>query len=209
MKTYLDLERWPRTEHFHFFRKFDEPFWGAIVEVDCTNAYEQARSSRFSFFTWYLHKTLVAVNAIEACRYRVEGEKVAVYESVDVSATISRDDGSFGFSFMQLDPDIAIFAQRCTTEIARVKKTPGLFTRTFDMDNLIHFSAIPWVDFKSLSHARSFSFPDSCPKISFGKMTITPEGKRTMPMSVHVHHALMDGLHVGQFIEVFQSEMNR
>jgi chloramphenicol O-acetyltransferase type A len=30
---------------------------------------------------------------------------------------------------------------------------------------VIHFSAIPWLDFTSLSHARSYTFPDSCPKI--------------------------------------------
>jgi chloramphenicol O-acetyltransferase type A len=25
-----------------------------------------------------------------------------------------------------------------------------------------------------------------------------------MPVSVHVHHALMDGVHVGEFYELFQ-----
>ncbi|SCY20289.1 chloramphenicol acetyltransferase [Flavobacterium caeni] len=209
MKTYLDLDTWPRTEHFHFFRQFDEPFWGAVVEVDCTRAYENAKAHNVPFFIWYLHQTLTAVNAIEACRYRIEDQQVAVYDRVDVSATIMREDGSFGFSYMKYHQDIAVFSKRCLTEIDRVKNTPGLFTRTFDMANLIHFSAVPWVNFTSLSHARSFSFPDSCPKISFGKMTVHPDGKRTMPMSVHVHHALMDGLHVGQLIDRFQAEMNR
>lgn len=32
--------------------------------------------------------------------------------------------------------------------------------------------------------------------------------KNIMPLSVHVHHALMDGFHVGQFIEEFQRIMN-
>lgn len=208
MKTYLDLATWPRKEHFEFFRKFDEPFWGAVVDVDCTTAYEKAKTQGISFFIWYLHKTLVAINAIEACRYRIEDDKVAVYDQVDVSATVMREDGSFGFSYMAFHPDITVFNQRCLIEIERVKNTPGLFTRTFEMSNLIHFSAIPWVNFTALSHARSFSFPDSCPKISFGKMTVSENGKRTMPMSVHAHHALMDGFHVGKLIEHFQLEMN-
>ena len=33
-------------------------------------------------------------------------------------------------------------------------------------------------------------------------------GKRSMPVSVHVHHALVDGVHVGQYIEEFQKLMN-
>jgi chloramphenicol O-acetyltransferase type A len=45
----------------------------------------------------------------------------------------------------------------------------------------IHFSAIPWLNFTSLSHARSYTFPDSSPKISFGKMTISENGKEPCP----------------------------
>ena len=37
---------------------------------------------------------------------------------------------------------------------------------------------------------------------------VLENGKRTMPMSVHVHHGLMDGLHVGQFVDFFQDLMN-
>jgi chloramphenicol O-acetyltransferase type A len=208
MKKYVALDRWPRKEHFEFFSKFDEPFFGVVVEVDCTVAYEQAKAQGISFFIWYLHKTLVAVNAVESFRYRIEADQIIIHDRIDGSATISRDDGSFGFSLIEYDPDMHAFSQKALIEIERVKNTPGLLTRSFDEDNLIHFSSIPWIRFTALSHARNLSFPDSCPKISFGKMT-TAKGKRTMPMSVHVHHALMDGLHVGQFIERFESEMNR
>ena len=74
-------------------------------------------------------------------------------------------------------------------------------------ENVIHFSAIPWLDFTSISHARSFSHPDSCPKISFGKMTEN-NGVKEMSVSIHVHHALMDGYHVGLFVEKFQALLN-
>lgn len=208
MKTFLDIDRWPRKEHFEFFRKFDEPFFGTVVTIDCTKAYANAKIVDASFFLWYLHKTLAAVNATESFRYRISEDKIAVYDRIDGSATISRDDGSFGFSLISYDSDFNTFSRNALLEIERVKNTPGLFTREFEVDNLIHFSAIPWIDFTSLSHARSFAFADSCPKISFGKMSITTAGKRTMPMSVHVHHGLMDGYHVGQFIDHFQLEMD-
>ena len=209
MKTLLDIENWPRKEHFHFFRKFDEPFFGATVIVDCTKAYAEAKKRNVSFFLYYLHQTLVAVNSIETFRYRISGEQIFVYDQINGSATISREDGSFGFSLIEFHPDFEIFMKNALIEIERVKNTPGLFTRNFDEDNLIHFSAIPWLNFTSLSHARSFSFPDSCPKISFGKMMVSDTGIRTMSMSVHVHHGLADGLHVGQFVDCFQENMNK
>jgi chloramphenicol O-acetyltransferase type A len=208
MKTFLDIAHWPRKDHFHFFRKFDEPFFGATVNIDCTKGYELAKANGVSFFVYYLHKTLIAVNSIESFRYRIAGENIIIYDRIDASPTISREDGSFAFSLFEYHPDLHPFSGIAKTEIERVRNTPGLFTQSFEDDNIIHFSALPWIDFTSLSHARSYTIADSCPKISFGKMTVHENGKKTIPVSVHVHHGLMDGLHVGQFIDCLQEEMN-
>lgn len=209
MRTLLDIENWPRKEHFHFFRQFEEPFFGATVEIDCTKAYPTAKALKASFFSYYLHKTLIAVNTIESFRYRISDDTIYVCDQVNASATIGREDGTFGFSLIEYNSDFSVFATNTSNEIERIQTTTGLFTRSFDDDNVIHFSAIPWLDFTSLSHARSYTFPDSCPKISFGKMKIADNGKKTMAMSVHVHHGLMDGFHLGQFVDCFQELMNQ
>jgi chloramphenicol O-acetyltransferase type A len=209
LKTLLDIDNWPRKEHFHFFKQFEEPFFGATVEIDCTTAYNKSKALGASFFIYYLHKTLIAVNTNEPFRYRISDDKIYICDRVDASATIGREDGTFGFSLIQYDPDFDHFKEIALKEIERIQSTTGLFTRTFENDNVIHFSAIPWLDFTSLSHARSYTFPDSCPKISFGKMKVSENGKRTMPMSIHVHHGLMDGLHLGQFVDSFQEIMNQ
>ncbi|WP_291147696.1 chloramphenicol acetyltransferase [Flavobacterium sp. UBA7680] len=209
MKTLLDLENWNRKEHFAHFCRMEEPFFGATVEIDCTKAYEISKELKVSFFLFYLHKTLVAVNAIENFRYRIADGKIYINDRIDVSATIGREDGTFGFSLIEYNPDFKIFEKNALAEIERIQNTTGLFTRSFDDDNVIHFSAIPWLNFTSLSHARSYTFPDSCPKVSFGKMITSETGKRTIAMSVHVHHGLMDGLHVGQFVDLLQDQMNK
>ncbi|WP_313806199.1 chloramphenicol acetyltransferase [Flavobacterium sp.] len=204
----LDLNTWNRKTHFEFFSQFDEPFYGVTITIDCSVAYEKAKEKGVSFFIYYLHKTLAAVNAIENFRYRIIENEVVVYDKINVSATIMREDTTFGFSFMEYFEELNLFSQKSLEEIERIQNTPGLITRDFDgLYNLIHFSSIPWLDFTSLSHARHFKFPDSCPKISFGKMT-EGNGKKTMPMSIHVHHGLVDGFHVGQFAETFQNLMN-
>jgi chloramphenicol O-acetyltransferase type A len=69
--------------------------------------------------------------------------------------------------------------------------------------NLIRFSTLPWFDFTSISHARNFEFEDSAPRITFGKITETT-GRRTLPVSIHVHHGLVDGSHVAEFIDGLQ-----
>lgn len=207
MGTKLDLSTWPRREHFEFFKKFEEPFFGIVANVNVTKAYRVAKEQNTSFFLYYLHAIMAAVNEVEVFRYRISGDDIYVYDIVNVSATLTREDNTFGFSFMEYTPDFKTFHTAAKQEIERVRNTPGLFTREFNEDNIIHFSALPWVSFTSLSHARSFTFPDSCPKISVGKMT-SVNGIMTMPVSVHVHHALMDGYHVGQFFETLQQKLN-
>ncbi len=206
MKHKLNLNTWNRKEHFQFFKQMEEPFFGITTRIDCTKAYAKSKEMGVSFFTYYLHKTLLSVNAVENFRYRIIGDEIYIFDNIDASATIFREDKTFGFSLIQYSENLNDFAESTKKEIERVKNTTGLITRDFEI-NLIHFSAVPWIDFTSYSHARSFSWPDSCPKISFGKM-VEENNKKTMAMAVHVHHGLMDGYHVGEFVSLFQEMMN-
>jgi chloramphenicol O-acetyltransferase type A len=202
MKQLLDLDTWNRKDHFHFFKQFEEPFFGICVNVDVTIAYQKAKEAGISFFLYYLYQSLAAANAIESFKYRISGEQVWRYDEVHASPTINRPNGTFGFAYIDYKPAFNEYIQGAQAEIERVQSTSGLVPAVSG-ENVIHYSSIPWINFTSISHARAFSFPDSCPKISFGKMT-EAAGRRIMPMSVHVHHALIDGYHVGQYVERFQ-----
>lgn len=199
----LDLSTWPRRDHFQFFRRFEEPFFGLCVELDCTEAYARSKDEGSSFFLDYLWCSLAAANGTEPFRYRISGEEVLVYEAVHASPTINRPDGTFGFAYMDYHPERSVFLQSAAAERDRVRATTGLVPAVSG-ENVIHYSSLPWVRFTGLSHARAFSFADSCPKIAFGKMSESG-GRRLLPVSLHVHHALMDGYHAGQFLERFAS----
>ena len=205
MKQKLNLLTWNRKEHFLFFKQMEEPFFGVTVTIDCTKAYEKSKALGVSFFTYYLHKTLAAVNAIEPFRYRIIDDEIYVFDQIDASATIIREDKTFGFSLIEYHENLMTFSEITKKEIDRIQNTTGLLTREYP-ENLIHFSAMPWINFTSFSHARSFTLQDSCPKISFGKM-MEDNGQQTMSMSIHVHHGLMDGIHVGEFISCFEKLM--
>ncbi|MBL3657182.1 chloramphenicol acetyltransferase [Fulvivirga sediminis] len=201
MKTLVNLEHWNRKEHFQFFSQFEEPFYGINVQMDCTYAYNKAKKQGVSFFLYYLYQTLKAVNETENFRYRIIGDQVFEYDKVHASPTIMRDDNTFGFGYIEYHEATDIFYAKASKEIERVKNSNRLEAAA--REDVIHFSALPWINFTSVSHARSFSFPDSCPKISVGKMT-EKSGIRSMPVSVHVHHGLVDGYHVGLFMDRLQ-----
>jgi len=43
---------------------------------------------------------------------------------------------------------------------------------------------------------------------SFSENTLKKNDLTKMPVSVEVHHSLMDGIHVGKFFELFQVYLN-
>jgi chloramphenicol O-acetyltransferase type A len=202
LKTKIHLDDWNRKEHFQFFRQFEEPYHGVTVEVDCTRTYEECQDTGDSFFLKYLHKSLTAANGLKAFRLRILNGEVFEFSQINASPTIARADGTFGFSYMDFYDDFSKFQTHAKQIIREVENGRGLNPATSG-ENVIHYSLLRWLKFTSLSHARSYSHPDSCPKISFGKMTES-NGRKVMPMSVHVHHALLDGYDVGLYVEKFQ-----
>jgi chloramphenicol O-acetyltransferase type A len=207
MKKALALDNWERKAHYEFFKSFEEPFFGVTLEIDCTAAYTYCKARGLSFFLYYLHCSLVAANQTPPFRYRIEDDEVYEYDHIDASPTINRPNGTFGFSYMKYQAEFAEFERLAVAEIERVRNSSGLEPAGAG-SNVIHYSALPWLRFTALSHARSFAFKDSCPKISFGKIT-EQGGKKIMPVSIHVHHALVDGFHVAQFVDAFQQLMDK
>lgn len=200
MKYKIDKENWNRVEHFNFFKVFDDPNHGIVVNIDCTEAYEFAKKQGESFYLYYLHKMLKAVNAVKEFKYRIEGDDVYCYETIHGDGTVGRADHTFGFAFYAYDPDRFVFYDKANKEDRRVKESSGLMPEgSPNRLDTIHFSAVPWFSFTSLKHARSFSNHHGVPKISTGK-TFRSNGRLLMPVQIEVHHGLIDGWHIGQLI---------
>jgi len=205
MKQKLHIDTWVRKEHFLFFKQFDEPFYGVTIRLDCTKAYRFAKEKEASFFLYTMHRALAAANALEPFKLRMEDDEVYIYDQIDAGSTIGRSNGTFGFGYIPYASQFDQFIMTANKEVESVQNSNELIRS--NVNNIIRFSSLPWIDFTSISHARIFSLPDSCPRISFGKMT-QQDSKRSMPVSIHVHHALIDGLHVGKYIDLFQELMN-
>lgn len=169
MKIKIDLDQWSRKDHFDFFSKFEEPFFGISTEVNCTNAFNYAKNNNESFFLIYLFASLKAANLIDNFKMRIDNGEVFFYDKVHASPTINRPDGTFGFAYFDYHNDYKEFVSYAQIEIETVQKSTGLVPAGSGQI-VIHYSSLPWIKFNAVSHARAFSFPDSCPKITFGKV---------------------------------------
>lgn len=202
----VDLETWPRRDHFEFFRRYEKPFFNLCAEVDVTAARSAAaRPGGPSFFAATLHASLVAVNSVPEFGYRLRDAGVVAHEPVHAGCTILREDDTFGFGYFPYERDLSRFDVAVRGEVDRVRASTDL-TPSGDRDDLVRYSVIPWVRFTSFAHAGGAA-DGSIPKIVFGRYA-DEDGRCQMPVSVEVHHALMDGVHVGRFFSRFQAELD-
>ncbi len=201
----INLETWERRAAFHFFKDFTEPYHGVCLRVDCTATYRYAKQHRLSVFLSLLHRSLVAAHQVENFRTRIVDGTVWLYEQINGGSAVGRANGTIGMGHYQFRPRMDEFVREAAIELDRVRQRDDI--ERYPEANLIRYSVLPWFDFTSVSHARDLSGADSAPRITFGKIT-EADGRCTMPVSIHAHHALADGLHVAQFVERFQHSLD-
>lgn len=204
----IDVENWNRKEHFEFFSKMASPYFGFTAEVDCTNAYNKAKENGYSFFAYYLHKSMIAINTIDELKMRMVDDQIALYETVHVGSTLGRADGTFGFSYFEFSEDFKIFNDRLQDQVQKVQNSSGLGISNDVLPiNHIRHTTIPWHSFSALLHPTNFDPKECIPKIAFGKFSVR-DGRKYMPVSIEAHHGLADGLHLGKYLEEFQKQLD-
>ena len=196
----IELSQWPRQQHFEFYKNFSDPYFNICVELEAESLFNFSRLNNISFFNSYLYFAMKAANDIEPFALRlVEGE-VWLFEKINANVVQLKEDETFRFSYLQQQDDFTLFCQHTKEAIALAKSQPFFSEQFYSTGlacNCLHISVLPWLNFTSFSHASNHSEYSGIPKLVFGKYN-----KRTgiMPLSIEVHHALMDGIHVAQYV---------
>ncbi|HEV7473401.1 MAG TPA: chloramphenicol acetyltransferase [Pyrinomonadaceae bacterium] len=199
MPKYLDTTTWARREVFEFFRGFDKPYFNICTQLDITKLLALVRNRpEVSLMLAYHYFALRVANEIEPFRYRLREGKVLVHDVIHGGTTVLLPDENFTLAYFDYDENFEKFMAAAVRAMKEVVSGDGAF-KPDPSDDRIHFTTLPWVSFTSFSHARNWGREDSVPKIAFGRF-IKDNQRTLLPFSVEVHHALMDGLHVGRYV---------
>lgn len=198
MADYLDVANWSRRELFEFFKGYTNPYFNVCARLDVTELVSLVRdrpgvkvSAAFHYFA------LRVANETEPFRYRLRDDKVFVYDVINGGSTVLLPNESFAFAYFDYNPDFDGFVRDAGQAFDLIRTGSGPLKPTMK-DDVIYFTSLPWISFTSFAHARNKGRGDSIPRIVFGKFD-QEGGRLKLPVSVEVHHALMDGLHVGRF----------
>lgn len=202
MHKELDLEAWPRRTTYEFFRNYEDPFFNFTANVDVTRLYRFCKENGLAYSLAGLFYSQQTVNAIPEFRIRLVDNKLVRFDEIHATQTILNDDETFSFCYFENKPDVFEFniSGRAALEKYKALKTFDVETDRLDM---IYYSVIPWVSFTSFKHASRIDKTQTVPRIVFGKI-FDDDSVKKMPVSVEANHAMMDGLHVGKYFNLFQ-----
>ena len=203
---FIDLESWPRREHFQWLKSFDMPHFNLCANVDITAFKTAVKESGVSFTVAVVYVIARTANDVPEFRQRIRGDKVVEHERVHPSTTYLTEGDLFSFCHMPYDENYAVFAKQAARRLQLVKENPTIEDEP-GRDDLLFLTSIPWVSFTGLMHPMRLN-PDCIPRFAWGKFF--PEGERLkMPLCVQAHHALVDGLHMGRYFEIMQAYLDQ
>ena len=198
----IDIENWKRKEHYNYFKQLDYPQFNICANVDITEFYRFIKEKENPFFISMLYVVTKTANSIKEFRYRIREDKVIEHKMVSPSFTIMTSNEIFNFCTAEFIEEFNEFKISTSNEIERAKDNIIIGNEP-DRDDLLYTTSIPWISFTSITHPIHMKSVSSVPMIAWGKY-FEENGKIKLPLSVQVHHSLVDGVHVGQYFNKIQ-----
>ncbi|MBN2669732.1 MAG: hypothetical protein JXR60_10935 [Bacteroidales bacterium] len=199
----IDIKNWKRRDQYQFFKSYDLPFFNICTTIDVSPILRYSKEKKISFFLLNMHVFHTALLSVNEFLYRIINDDVVKFEHLDIGCTILRDDESFFFAHLKYYKELNKFILESKQTIEE-QKNQTQFDFNNQRSDLIYYSTLPWFTFTSIQHAQNNEFKSTVPKVVFGKYTKNIEGEWQIPISVEVHHAIADGLHVGKLIEAYE-----
>lgn len=205
----IDPAQGPRSRAFAFYREAERPRWGVTFPVELGALLTalprwRERLPGLTAFVAYHHAVLRAANAVPALRQRLTPEGGAVeWRAVDATPTVLRADDSFAVARLVYAERLADFAGPALAAVAEALRPESPWGVRTAQTGELHMTTLPAVAFTHFTHARRGGFDDATPSLALGGFQ--REGERVhMAVNIEVHHALVDGVHVGRFAEALQ-----
>lgn len=174
------------------------------MELDVTNLVRFVKKNQLSFTLTVIHTIAKCANEIDEFRMRIENNEPVVYENIDLSFTyLNKDTNLMKNVVAGNEDDIFVFNKRAKENI---DNQDVYFTGALG-NGIYQFSAIPWISYTHVSHTFSGNRDYAVPVFDFGKFHEKNE-RMVMPFSIEVHHAFVDGYHIGLLVEKLQRTLN-
>ena len=201
----IDLDAYPRRNHFNHFCAMAYPYAGVTVDVDVTDLLSLCREKGDSFYLMVLHAVALAADEVPEFRRRIDHGGIVEYDECPTSHIELKPDGTYAYCTLRHHMPLADYLAQA--ESARTAaREGGSIEEEDDVQSMYFISTLPWLHYTQLIQPVACG-EESNPRITWGKYQANDKGRLMMPLSVLVHHALVDGIHIAKFYEAFNQQM--
>lgn len=192
---FIDLETYPRRRILEAFATCEVPCLSVTNLVDITGVKTVCEQAGCSFFVGMTFLISKAVNRVPELRHRLIEGKLVEFERVDPGYTVLLKDRTFSFCDSRHYEDFPSYRDHAEICIDLVKQCPDLGTG--EKHHMFFITNLPWFSFTAITHPYQKRYA-SIPVISLGQYVA--QGERILiPIAIQVNHALVDGIHLGDF----------
>jgi len=195
----INMETWNRRDQYNYFSKMQLPYCSVTCELDVTAVRRCMKEMAIPSYLGMIYLVTKAANLVSELKLRIEGDDVYAYDVVHPSFTILNDDKQLYFCRAQYHEAARTFIEDASMIAERTKNAPQCALASNRQD-VLYLSCNPWMHFTSLSHPMNLNQADAIPRIAWGKFT-PKDDKTIMAVNLQVHHGLVDGYHMAQFMQ--------
>lgn len=204
----IDVEHWNRRQYFYYFTKMLPTGFSISIEADITNTYQWVKAHNKKFFPAYLFLTSKLISEQPEFRVAYLNEQLGCYDILHPSyAVFHQDDKTMSNMWTAYVPEFSRFYENYMDDQVKYGNVHGILSKP-DMppQNSCMIGMLPWTQFTSYSPIPYADKNMYFPVIQAGRF-YEKDGKKYMPLSITVHHAVADGYHVGLFLDKFKDRM--
>ena len=199
----IDMETWERREFYEHFINEVVCSYAITVNLDITGLKGERL---YPAMIWLLTKT---VNEMPEFRTCLREEGLGIYDSMHPMYTVfNKDHKNFSGIWSYFSEDYGEFLKRYEYDSDEYSKSTRYTPKDGTPENAFNISMLPWLEFSSVNINVFDDGKFLLPIFTMGKY-FERDGKRLLPLSIQVHHAVCDGYHVGLFVEKLQSALDR
>lgn len=216
MKRLIDMDTYPRRDHFEHFLAMACPYFNITNELDVTDRLREAKEAGVSSFLALQYDLMRAVNDVPAFRQRLtgDGKGIVEYDACGVSWIVLTKDGSYRYAAASPGTSFSDYLEEALRSKREAEQSPALIDSE-NAESCVYVSCVPWFPFTGIT----MPFSDnrfSVPSFTFGKYIKKPvpvpdgnggyrfEERTFLPFSLMAHHSLVDGSHVGALFAAFE-----
>ncbi|MEL7122630.1 MAG: CatA-like O-acetyltransferase [Bacteroidota bacterium] len=195
-----------RKKHFEFFKNMDQPHYSFTIPIDIGPFLKYIKGVEAAFTPTMVYAVSYCANKTQNFRRRIRAGEVVEHEIINPSFTVLTQASSvFSFCYVDYHSNANKFIASTVKAIEDRQKDPS-FENVIGRDDFLFISILPWFTFYHINHPMHYHPVDSIPRFAWGKYEKKGE-EVIMPLSIQAHHALVDGIDIGKYVNLFQSIM--